>query len=276
MRHRARRARVALQRVGRPGRPARKHREHPGRAPLRRRGLPLARPPPAGPAASSGSGPVVRVVASDSRSQHRNRELALERLRDRLAAALRVERPRVPTRVSRSAKEKRLQDKRRRVRAQAHPGPPGGGVGGTVETVRDVALFVAGHRARRDRARLRAAHVRAAAWRGRAPHPDRQRRRCAGSSICACTGRKTYEARDRVDGALRADRDVRPRDPLDRDGPRRLHDDLRRGRGRRLEGSVHPERLVDVHARLRAADRLLGRDARLRRGGDRARACSPC
>ena len=33
-------------------------------------------------------GPVVRVVASDSRSQHRNRELALERLRERLAAAL--------------------------------------------------------------------------------------------------------------------------------------------------------------------------------------------
>jgi ribosome-associated protein len=58
-------------------------------------------------------GPVVRVVVSDSRSQHRNRELALERLRERLAAALRVERPRVPTRVKRSAKEKRLSDKRR-------------------------------------------------------------------------------------------------------------------------------------------------------------------
>ena len=36
--------------------------------------------------------------------------------------------------------------------------------------------------------------------------------------------------------------------------------------------AFYPERLVDVHARLRAADRLLGRDARLRRGGDRARA----
>ena len=59
-------------------------------------------------------GPVVRVVASDSRSQHRNRELALERLRERLADALRIERTRVPTRVSRSAKEKRLSEKRRR------------------------------------------------------------------------------------------------------------------------------------------------------------------
>lgn len=69
-------------------------------------------------------GPTVRVVASDSRSQHRNRELALERLRERLAAALRVERPRVPTRVKRSAKEKRLTDKRRqsdRKRSRSRP-----------------------------------------------------------------------------------------------------------------------------------------------------------
>src|SRR5438093_10175655 len=34
-------------------------------------------------------GPVVRVVASDTRSQARNRELALSRLRERLADALR-------------------------------------------------------------------------------------------------------------------------------------------------------------------------------------------
>src|SRR5436305_13202332 len=37
-------------------------------------------------------GPVVRVVASDERSQARNRTLALERLRSRLAEGLRVER----------------------------------------------------------------------------------------------------------------------------------------------------------------------------------------
>jgi ribosome-associated protein len=39
----------------------------------------------------------VRVVASDERSQLRNRELALERLRARLAEGLRVETPRRPT-----------------------------------------------------------------------------------------------------------------------------------------------------------------------------------
>jgi ribosome-associated protein len=69
-------------------------------------------------------GPVVRVVASDTRSQHRNRELALERLRRRLESALRVRRARVPTRVSRGAKERRLQEKRRqseRKRGRARP-----------------------------------------------------------------------------------------------------------------------------------------------------------
>ena len=59
-------------------------------------------------------GSEVRVVASDERSQLRNRELALERLRSRLAAALRVETPRRPTKPTKAAKEKRLQEKRLR------------------------------------------------------------------------------------------------------------------------------------------------------------------
>lgn len=59
-------------------------------------------------------GPVVRVVASDERSQLRNRQLALERLRTRLADALHVERDRRPTAPSRSARTKRLDAKRRR------------------------------------------------------------------------------------------------------------------------------------------------------------------
>jgi ribosome-associated protein len=59
-------------------------------------------------------GPVVRVVASERRSQHRNRELALDRMRDRLAAALHVDRPRVPTRPSRAAEARRVEQKRRR------------------------------------------------------------------------------------------------------------------------------------------------------------------
>jgi len=57
-------------------------------------------------------GPVASAVAGDSRSQHRNREVALERLRDRLADALRVEVPRIPTRPSKAAKARRLDSKR--------------------------------------------------------------------------------------------------------------------------------------------------------------------
>ena len=59
-------------------------------------------------------GPVVRVVADDERSQARNRVLAAERLAGRLAAALRVERPRRPTAPSRGADARRLDAKRRR------------------------------------------------------------------------------------------------------------------------------------------------------------------
>lgn len=59
-------------------------------------------------------GEVVRVVASDERSQARNRELALERLRSRLTEALRVETPRRPTKPTKAAKEKRLEEKRHR------------------------------------------------------------------------------------------------------------------------------------------------------------------
>ncbi len=58
-------------------------------------------------------GPEVRVVADDERSQLRNRQLATERLRERLAAALRVEKARRPTRPSKGAKERRLAEKRR-------------------------------------------------------------------------------------------------------------------------------------------------------------------
>jgi ribosome-associated protein len=57
-------------------------------------------------------GPEVRVVADDERSQRRNRELAVERFRARLADALHVEKPRRPTRPSRGAKERRLTEKR--------------------------------------------------------------------------------------------------------------------------------------------------------------------
>lgn len=59
-------------------------------------------------------GPLVRVVASDQRSQARNRALALERLRSRLADGLRVDPVRRPTAPSRAATRARVDDKRRR------------------------------------------------------------------------------------------------------------------------------------------------------------------
>ena len=58
-------------------------------------------------------GPRVTAVAQDARSQARNLELALGRLRDRLAGALHVPRSRRPTKPSRAAKARRLESKRR-------------------------------------------------------------------------------------------------------------------------------------------------------------------
>ena len=69
-------------------------------------------------------GPVVTAVAQDARGQARNRDLALERLAAKLAAALRVRRKRRPTRPSRAARQRRLERKRRtgeRKRARRRP-----------------------------------------------------------------------------------------------------------------------------------------------------------
>lgn len=59
-------------------------------------------------------GSSVRVVASDERSQARNRQLALDRLRDRLAEALKVARERRPTAPTTASRRRRLETKRRR------------------------------------------------------------------------------------------------------------------------------------------------------------------
>jgi ribosome-associated protein len=56
----------------------------------------------------------VTATAQDTRSQLRNRELALERLAGRLAHALEVRRPRAKTRPTRAAQRRRLEGKRRR------------------------------------------------------------------------------------------------------------------------------------------------------------------
>ena len=64
------------------------------------------------------AGNVLRAVAQDERSQARNRELAVERLVERLREALRVERRRVATVPTAAARERRLDAKRKRARAK--------------------------------------------------------------------------------------------------------------------------------------------------------------
>ena len=59
-------------------------------------------------------GPRVTASAQDTRSQLRNRELALERLAARLRAALEVARPRHATRPTTASRRKRVDAKRRR------------------------------------------------------------------------------------------------------------------------------------------------------------------
>ena len=57
---------------------------------------------------------VVTIKAQEHRTQARNRDAALDRLRDLLGSVLAEKKPRIPTRPSRKAKKKRLDDKRRR------------------------------------------------------------------------------------------------------------------------------------------------------------------
>ena len=59
-------------------------------------------------------GPRVTASAQDTRSQLRNRELALERLATRLDHALTVQRPRRPTKPTQASRRRRAEAKRRR------------------------------------------------------------------------------------------------------------------------------------------------------------------
>ena len=70
------------------------------------------------------AGPLIRAVAQDERSQARNREVAVERLVAKLAAALRVERRRVPTAPTAASRERRLEAKRRRAAVKRRRAPP--------------------------------------------------------------------------------------------------------------------------------------------------------
>jgi ribosome-associated protein len=70
------------------------------------------------------AGPRVTAVAQDARSQARNRELALERLRARLAAALATPRPRRPTRPTKASRRRRASEKQRQATRKQQRRPP--------------------------------------------------------------------------------------------------------------------------------------------------------
>lgn len=60
--------------------------------------------------------------ATERRSQSQNREVALERLREKLAALLKPRRPRRPTRKPRAVRRREVDDKRRRGAAKRQRG----------------------------------------------------------------------------------------------------------------------------------------------------------
>src|SRR5207248_3540060 len=70
-------------------------------------------------------GPRLTAVAQDARSQARNRELALERLRSRLEHALAVPRTRRATKPTKASRRARLEAKRRRAQRKRDRRPPG-------------------------------------------------------------------------------------------------------------------------------------------------------
>ncbi len=72
----------------------------------------------------SRAGAIVTAVSQDARGQARNRELALRRLAEKIAAGLAEPRSRRPTRPTRASRERRLEEKRRageRKRARRRP-----------------------------------------------------------------------------------------------------------------------------------------------------------
>lgn len=74
------------------------------------------------------AGATVTAVAQDARGQSRNRELALRRLAEKIAAGLATPRRRRPTKPSKASRYRRLEQKRRlgeRKRGRRRPGGEG-------------------------------------------------------------------------------------------------------------------------------------------------------
>jgi len=68
----------------------------------------------------------VTAVSQDARSQARNREIALERLAEKIAEAITPPKPRRKTRPTRASKERRLEGKRKRSEVKRARRRPGG------------------------------------------------------------------------------------------------------------------------------------------------------
>jgi ribosome-associated protein len=66
---------------------------------------------------------VLQLTDAGTRSQHRNREAVTERLRELLAQALVVQKPRRKTKPSRASRERRLQTKKKRGEVKRLRGP---------------------------------------------------------------------------------------------------------------------------------------------------------
>ena len=107
-----------------PGRPARERDRLAGGGDLRRRGLSRRSATTRSAASRAAPGAVVRASAQDTRSQARNRELALERLRARLESALAVQRPRRATRPTAASRHRRVESKKRRGETKRGRRPP--------------------------------------------------------------------------------------------------------------------------------------------------------
>ena len=68
----------------------------------------------------------VSAVSQDARSQARNREVALERLAQKIAEAITPPKPRRKTRPTRASKERRLKGKKKRSEVKRARRRPGG------------------------------------------------------------------------------------------------------------------------------------------------------
>jgi ribosome-associated protein len=67
----------------------------------------------------------LRIVAADSRSQSRNRDTGVERLRAMVATALRPRKRRLPTKPTTASRERRLVEKKRRGEKKRQRREPG-------------------------------------------------------------------------------------------------------------------------------------------------------